>query len=97
MEEVQEGQGGNGLTDVAAYSLSICSGVGMLDLAVDLACPGQFVPVAYVEIEAFAASILATRMAAGFLAAAPVWSNLRTVCDDEFGQYVGRRNKRPRN
>jgi len=58
--------------------LSLCSGVCGLDLGVDLATGGSSRVVCHVEREAFAAAILASRMADKAVAAAPVWSDLRT-------------------
>lgn len=55
--------------------LSLCSGVGGLDLGIRLACPAARV-VAYVEREAYACEVLAERMAEGRLDPAPVWSDL---------------------
>ena len=68
------------LSDVAPRSinvLSLCSGVGGLDLAVGLACPGARV-VCYVEGEAYGASVLTARMEEGSLDPAPIWSDLRS-------------------
>lgn len=76
---------------VALYSLSICSGVGGLDLSIELACPGVFTPVAFLEGEAYAAAILATRMEEKLMALAPIWSDVRTVCDARFRSYVRER------
>lgn len=58
--------------------LSFCSGYGGLDLGVDLATGGATRVVCHVEREAFAASVLAARMAEEVVAPAPVWSDLRT-------------------
>ena len=58
--------------------LSLCSGYGGLDLGVELATGGGSRVVCHVEREAFAACILAARMADQTLAQAPVWSDLRT-------------------
>lgn len=58
--------------------LSFCSGYGGLDLGVDLATGGATRVVCHVEREAFAAAILAARMAEEVLAPAPVWSDMRT-------------------
>ena len=58
--------------------LSLCSGVGGLDLGVELATGGAARVVCHVEREAFAAAILATRMEDETVARAPVWSDLRT-------------------
>lgn len=57
--------------------LSLCSGIGGIDLALRLSVPGSRV-VCYVEREAYAASVLAARMESGDLDAAPVWSDLRS-------------------
>lgn len=57
--------------------LSLCSGGGGLDLGVQLAVPAACT-VAYVEIEAYACEILATRMQEDGLDAAPIWSDLQT-------------------
>ncbi|TVQ34035.1 MAG: DNA cytosine methyltransferase [Phycisphaeraceae bacterium] len=57
--------------------LSICSGVGGLDLGVELALPGARV-VCCVEREGFCAEVLAARGEEEGVAPAPVWSDLRT-------------------
>ncbi|MCC6580967.1 MAG: DNA cytosine methyltransferase, partial [Phycisphaeraceae bacterium] len=57
--------------------ISLCSGAGGLDLGVRLAIPTARV-VCWVEWEAYAAGLLAERMAQGVVDEAPVWSNLRT-------------------
>jgi DNA (cytosine-5)-methyltransferase 1 len=57
--------------------LSLCSGIGGLDRGLRMAVPSACT-VCYVEIEAFACEILASRMEDGSLDQAPVWSNLRT-------------------
>jgi site-specific DNA-cytosine methylase len=57
--------------------LSLCAGVGGLDLGVRLAEPAART-VCFVEIEAYACAILAARMAENALDPAPVWTNLRT-------------------
>jgi DNA (cytosine-5)-methyltransferase 1 len=57
--------------------LSICSGVGGLELGLKLAVPNSRV-VCYVEGEAYAAAVLEQRMADKALDCAPIWSDLRT-------------------
>lgn len=57
--------------------LSLCAGVGGLDLGVRLAQPAAR-SVCYVEREAAAAAILVARMEGGWLHPAPVWSDLAT-------------------
>lgn len=57
--------------------LSLCSGIGGIDLALRLSVPGART-VCYVEREAYACAVLAARMEAGDLDAAPVWSDLRS-------------------
>lgn len=61
--------------------LSVCSGVGGLDLGLhDALGRAGFTPrtVCYVEREAFAASVLVARMEEGRLDPAPIWSDLGT-------------------
>lgn len=61
--------------------LSVCSGVGGLDLGLhDALGRAGFAPrtVCYVEREAYAASVLVSRMEEGRLDPAPVWSDLST-------------------
>jgi DNA (cytosine-5)-methyltransferase 1 len=61
--------------------LSVCSGVGGLDLGVaDALRRTGFSPrtVCYVERESFAAANLAARMEEGRLDSAPIWSDLTT-------------------
>ena len=57
--------------------LSLCSGVGGIELGFKLAEPTART-VCYVEIEAFACEILARRMEEKRLDAAPIWTNLKT-------------------
>lgn len=57
--------------------LSLCAGVGGLDLGLRVAQPNART-VCFVEIEAYAAAILATRMEQDDLDQAPVWTDLRT-------------------
>lgn len=60
-------------------AISLCTGVGMLDRGVDLALGGSLRPVLYVEREAFCVANLAWQMEQGYLAEAPIWSDVRTV------------------
>lgn len=57
--------------------LSLCAGVGGLDLGLRVAQPNART-VCFVEIEAYAAAILATRMEQDALDQAPIWTDLRT-------------------
>lgn len=57
--------------------LSLCAGVGGLDLGLRVAQPNART-VCFVEIEAYAAAILATRMEQNALDQAPIWTDLRT-------------------
>lgn len=57
--------------------LSLCAGIGGIDLAVQRVFPAARL-VCAVEIEAFAVAVLAHQMAQGQLDAAPVWTDLRT-------------------
>lgn len=57
--------------------LSVCSGVGGLDLAVSIAVRNART-VCHIEREAQAAAVLAARMEEGSLHEAPIWSDLST-------------------
>ncbi len=59
------------------YGLALCAGIGGLDLGISFAVP-SYRPACYVEIEAYAACVLAARMEAGDLHPAPIYSDLRT-------------------
>lgn len=63
--------------DVAIRALSVCAGIGGLDLGWRLASGGR--TVCYVERDAYAASVLVARMASQALDEAPVWSDLLTL------------------
>lgn len=63
--------------------LSICSGVGGLELGLQLVVPNSRT-IAYVEGEAYACAVLAERMAEGALDSAPVWTDLRTFDGKPF-------------
>ncbi len=58
--------------------LSLCSGVGGLELGLAIATNGRIRTVCHVEREAYAAAILATRMEQGELDHAPIWSDVAT-------------------
>lgn len=67
--------------NVAIRTLALCAGYGGLEIG--LAAAFEFVGwqhrvAAYVEREAYAAALLASRMEAGALDAAPIWSDLTT-------------------
>lgn len=56
--------------------LSLCSGIGGLDLGVGLAVPAART-ICHVEIEAPACALLEKAMSNGLLHAAPIWTDLR--------------------
>ena len=68
--------------------LSLCAGVGGLDLGVELATGGIARTVCFVEREAHAAAILASRMEEELLAPAPIWSDLTTFDGREWRGVV---------
>ena len=57
--------------------LAICAGVDGLGLGLSIVDSG-YRTICYVEREAYAAALLATRMEQGALAQAPVWDDLST-------------------
>lgn len=57
------------------FGLSLCAGVGGLDLGLHIAEPG-YRAVGYVERDAYAAAVLVARMADAALDPAPVWDDL---------------------
>lgn len=58
-------------------TLSICSGIGGLELGLRLATGGRARVVCYVEGEAFAASVLAARAQEGLICDAPIFSDVK--------------------
>ncbi len=58
--------------------ISLCSGVGGIELGLRLACGDAYSTACFVEREAYPAAVLAARMGDGVLAPAPIWSDLRT-------------------
>ena len=67
--------GGN--YDMALRSLSICAGIGGLDIGVEIAAP-EYHTVCYVEREVFAAATLVARMEEQTLHKAPIWDDVAT-------------------
>ena len=63
--------------------LSLCTGYGGIERGLELAGFKHRI-VAHVEIEAFAIENLVTKMEAGELDSAPIWSNLKTLPLDCF-------------
>ena len=62
---------------MAIHALSLCSGIGGLDLGLKVGCPG-FRTVCYVEREAYAAATLVARMEESSLDKAPIWDDVAT-------------------
>lgn len=58
--------------------LSVCSGIGGLDLGLEAALSRRVRVIAYVERDIAACRILACRMAEGRLPVAPVWTDVHT-------------------
>lgn len=57
--------------------LSLCTGLGGLDLGVEIAAPGART-ICIVERDAYCASLLAQSMEQGHIPQAPIWDDLRT-------------------
>ena len=68
--------------------LSLCTGYGGIELGLERA--GVCLrPIAYVEREAFAAANLVAKIEAGEMAAAPVWTDVKTFPFADFHGRVG--------
>lgn len=66
--------------------LSVCSGIGGLDLGLKLVVPGAST-VCYVERCSYAAATLVARMEDSTLDRAPIWDDLRTF---PLSRYLGK-------
>lgn len=69
--------------------ISLCAGYGGIDIGLKRAIP-NLRTILFSEIEAFACANLVSKMEKGFLdAAAPIWTNLKTLPWDQFYGKVG--------
>ncbi len=73
-------------------TVSICSGIGGIDLGISLAGKYGFGPktwpVCYIEREAYAAAVLVARMEGKALEKAPIWSDIRCAPLDVLAGHV---------
>jgi len=67
--------------------VSLCAGYGGIDIGLARAIP-NLRTIAFSEIEAFACANLVSKMEAGLLDAAPIWTNLKTFPWEEFRGVV---------
>jgi DNA (cytosine-5)-methyltransferase 1 len=67
--------------------VSLCAGYGGIDLGLSRAIP-NLRTIAFSEIEAFACANLVSKMEAGLLDAAPIWTNLKTFPWSDFRDRV---------
>jgi DNA (cytosine-5)-methyltransferase 1 len=67
--------------------VSLCAGYGGIDLGLGRAIP-NLRTIAFSEIEAFACANLVSKMEAGLLDAAPIWTNLKTFPWADFRDRV---------
>ena len=67
--------------------VSLCAGYGGIDLGLKRAIP-NLRTIAFSEIEAFACANLVSKMEAGLLDAAPIWTELKTFPWGEFRDRV---------
>jgi DNA (cytosine-5)-methyltransferase 1 len=63
--------------------ISLCAGYGGIDIGLARAIP-NLRTIAFSEIEAFACANLVSKMEAGLLDCAPIWTDLKTFPWDEF-------------
>lgn len=68
--------------------LSICSGIGGLELGLTLALGDQLRTVGYVEQEAYAAATIVERMATKVMDSAPIYDDLRTFPSELYSGKV---------
>ena len=67
--------------------ISLCAGYGGIDLGLKRAIP-NLLTVAFSEIEGFACANLVSKMEAGFLDSAPIWTDLKTFPWESFRDRV---------
>ena len=67
--------------------ISLCAGYGGIDIGLARAIP-NLRTIAFSEIEAFACANLVSKMEAGLLDCAPIWTNLKTFPWGEFRDRV---------
>jgi DNA (cytosine-5)-methyltransferase 1 len=67
--------------------LSLCSGYGGIELGLGLAGV-KYRTVAYVEIEAYQCQVLVSKMQAGILPPAPIWTNLESLPVEPFRNRI---------
>ena len=73
-------------TSKAITHLSLCTGYGGIDLGLARVI-SDLRTVCYVERDAFACSNLVSKIEAGLLDAAPIWTDLKTL---EWEQFRGK-------
>jgi site-specific DNA-cytosine methylase len=74
-------------TTQAVTHISLCAGYGGIDLGLKRAIP-TLRTIAFSEIEAFACANLVSKMEAGLLDPAPIWTNLKTFPWSDFRDRV---------
>ena len=74
-------------TTKAITHVSLCAGYGGIDLGLSRAIP-SLRTIAFSEIEAFACANLVTKMEAGHLDPAPIWTDLKTFPYEQFHNRV---------
>lgn len=71
------------LTNVVIRTVSVCSGIGGLDLGIKFA-DSRIRTICYVEREAYAAAVLVARMEEQVLDSAPIWDDFTTLRGEGF-------------
>jgi DNA (cytosine-5)-methyltransferase 1 len=72
----------------SAYLIDVCSGSGMLGVAVKCALDGRARVLAYIERESYAAAVVVARMEDKTLDPAPVWDDVHSATSGDFLAFV---------
>ena len=73
---------------MALHTISVCTGLAGIERGLCIAAPGVFRPIMYCERELSVAACLVKEIEAGHLQAAPIWSDVRSLCHGSPAAYL---------